>query len=492
MIKMSYEPTLKSVRVHQVPSWFHDAKFGIFIHWSLSSVPAFADIDQGDLVELQKKEGLGAQFFKNPYAEWYLNSLRIEGTQTQKYHKETYGENFKYENFVPMFNKAIERWNPKEWANLFKRAGAKYVVLVTKHHDGFLLWPSNYPNPKVENYYANRDIVGELTSAVKTEGMIMGFYYSGALDWTFNEKPITDLISLIDNGPTNEEYIEYVNNHWYELIDKYKPLILWNDIGYPPNTNLSKLFAYFYNKYPEGIVNDRWMQFSKITRRILKFWPIKKLIIWFFNRAVSKEGISMPKPPHFDFQTPEYTVFKEIRKIKWESVRGIGHSFGYNQFEPENQHLTIEELVKMFIDIISKNGNLLLNVGPMADGTIPKVQKELLFRFGEWLEKYGEAVYASRPWIRAEGETLDHLNLRFTEKNNTLYVILMENPNEIELTIKSLRLYPDSEIQYFNQNQRYRLEWRQEELDLTIILPDKIEEQLTHIFKISPNPRNLN
>ena len=172
---MKYTPDKKSIRQHEVPEWFHDAKLGIFIHWGLYSVPGFA-VTGMDLGESMKK-GLEVHFKNNPYAEWYLNTLRIPGSPTQKYHKETYGENFSYDDFVPMFNEAIKKWNPNEWAEFFKNIGAKYVVLITKHCDGFLFWPSKQQNPNKDNYIAIRDIVGELTEAVRKNGMKMGFYY---------------------------------------------------------------------------------------------------------------------------------------------------------------------------------------------------------------------------------------------------------------------------------------------------------------------------
>ncbi len=484
---MTYTPNLKSIKKHKVPNWYHDAKFGIFIHWSLSSVPAFAEVGQGDLVEIQKKEGIGAQFAKNPYAEWYLNSLRIAGTETQKYHRETYGENFSYDDFIPMFNEAIKKWNPDEWVDLFKKAGAKYVVLVTKHHDGFLLWHSNYPNPRKKNYSASRDIVGELTKTVKNAGMRMGFYYSGALDWSFTETPIIDIISMLDNGSTEPEYVEYVNNHWYELIDKYEPMILWNDIGYPPKTNMNELFAYFYNKFPDGVVNDRWIQIPKIVRKKLKSIPISAFINKMAKYMDSGEGDSLLKPPHNDFQTPEYTRFKEIRETKWESTRGIGHSFGYNKFEPENQYLTLEELVHMFVDIVSKNGNLLLNVGPMADGTIPEIQKNLLLKFGKWLEVNGDAIYGTRPWIRAEGKTLGNNEIRYTQKEDSLYAILLGKLKNNEVVIKSLIIDPIAKINLLGNS--INLKWKQKNNNLVIILSKNLHDAPAYAFKIKPKPQ---
>jgi len=348
---MKFVPSKESLKQHRVPEWFHDAKLGIFIHWGLFSVPAFA-AEKLTLGESQKR-GVSVHMKNNPYAEWYLNSLMIEGSPTQRYHRENYGDDFSYERFAEIFNEEIKKWAPEDMVDLFIKAGAKYVVLVTKHHDGFLLWQSKYPNPKKENYYASRDIVGELTESVKGKGLRMGLYYSGALDWSWNPHPIIDEKSWLTNGPSGIDYTKYANNHWYELIDKFDPIILWNDIGYPPNTNVYEIFAYFYNKHPDGVINDRWIQYHK-------------------------SDFDHPPVRHKDFSTPEYRTMKEISELKWESTRGIGYSFGYNKMETEQDYLKPEELIRMFIDIVSKNGNLLLNIGPMADGTIPELQKKAI------------------------------------------------------------------------------------------------------------------
>ena len=438
-----------------------------------------------DLNEIQKEEGLGAQFAKNPYAEWYLNSLRIDGTETQKYHRETYGENFSYDDFAPLFNKVCLKWDPNEMADIIKNAGAKYVVLVTKHHDGFLLWPSKHPNPNKEKYHASRNIVGELTKAVKERGMIMGFYYSGALDWSFSEEPIVDIASLLTNGPTDPEYAEYANNHWYELIDDYEPLILWNDIGYPPKTNLNEIIAHFYNKSPEGVINDRWMRVPKFIRGFMKTKIGKRIVNWVAKLVTAKEGAAIPKPPgtHIDFQTPEYTRFKDIQKIKWESTRGVGLSYGYNQFEPEDQHLILKELVDLFVDIVSKNGNLLLNLGPKSDGTIPDIQKNLVLKFGKWLGEYGEAIYGTKPWKRAEGKTLDGIDIRFTIKSNVLYAFLLKKPIGDKVVIKSLEVEENSEIQLLRDKKN--LNWMQIDENLLIEIPKDLPDEPVYTFKIT-------
>ncbi|MFX1406223.1 MAG: alpha-L-fucosidase [Promethearchaeota archaeon] len=457
---MRFEPTRKLIKKHEVPNWFHDAKFGIFIHWGLYSVPAFA-VTGLNLIESESR-GPEEHFKNNPYAEWYLNSLRIPGSPTETYHYENYGKEFTYDDFVPIFNKEIKNWNPKEWAQLFKKAGAKYVVLVTKHHDGFLLWPSNFKNPKKKNYHASRDIIGELSKEVRILGMKFGVYYSGLLDWSFNPEPIRDNTSFIENGVRTSEYIEYANNHWYELIDKYEPKILWNDIGYVP-TNAYEIFAYYYNKIPEGIINDRWIQYKK-------------------------KGENFPKVHFWDFLTPEYEIFDKIMTKKWEANRGIGNSYGFNKFETEEHYLKIDELIKMFIDIVSKNGNLLLNIGPKADGSIPELQKKAILGLGKWLEINGEAIYGTRPWIKAEKKTFDNIDVKFTKTKNSLFVILLNKSKGKKVVIKSLKINPNSEIQLLGYNNP--IKWSQVDNNLILEIPKDLFDSSAYSFKITPIPNS--
>jgi len=454
---MKYAADKKSISKHEVPKWYHNAKLGIFIHWGLYSVPAFA-VTGVDLVESMKK-GLEEHFHNNPYAEWYLNTLRISGSPTQKYHLKTYGKDYSYDDFVEGFNEEIKKWDPNEWAELFKKIGAKYIVLTTKHCDGFLLWPSKQPNPNKSNYIASRDIVGELNDAIKDHGMKMGFYYSTAWDWSFNLNPIKDAASFLENYVNPPEYTEYVDTHIYELIDRYEPEILWADMGYPPGTNIFEIFAYFYNKIPDGVVNDRWKQIN----------PKDKTF-------TSKRQL------HCDYTTPEYTVFKKIKKKKWEACRGIGNSFGYNKFESEEDYLPLKELIFMLIDIVSKNGNLLLNVGPMADGTIPEIQEKRLLGLGEWLDVNGEAIFSTKPWERAEGRTLESIPVRFTQKNESLYAILMGKPETDSITLENLNLESISEVVLLGYEEN--LSWKLENSNLTIQLPKKLEETLAIAFRI--------
>ncbi|MHA1805634.1 MAG: alpha-L-fucosidase [Promethearchaeota archaeon] len=482
----NFQPTLKSVREHELPDWYNDAKLGIFIHWALFSVPAFAPIGKGENLKILAKEGWKAYYAHNPYAEWYINTMKIPDSPTQKYHNETFGEDFSYDNFIPMFNKASEKWNPEKWAELFKKAGAKYVVLVTKHHDGFLLWPSEYPHPKRENYHSKRDIIGELTKAVKSRGMKMGLYYSSGLDNTFIELYIKDPVDEFTQTPNSEEYIDMIEAHWKELIDKYEPSILWNDIAYPRDANVAKLFAYFYNKMPDGVINDRWMQVPKFLSKFANTKIGRKIVCWYVKRLFLTKGMETPNPPHCDFTTQEYSTCPHIVEKKWEATRGLGTSFGLNRAEKPEDYLSVEELVRLFVDIVSKNGNLLLNLGPEADGTIPEIQKTRVLGLGKWLEINGEAIYGTRPWIRAEGKTTNGIRVRFTQKAETLYIFLLDIPKKSTVTIESLVVSKESKIRWLGYD--VPIDWKQKEDALNIEVPKNLAKSPVYTISITPKP----
>lgn len=420
---VAYEPTLKSISTHTVPEWFHDAKFGIFIHWGLYSVPAWAPLS-GDIQEVVKRDGFGGLLRHNPYAEWYLNSLRISGTSTEAHHAVTYGEDFPYERFQVEFERTSARMDPGAWADLFAASGARYAVMVTKHHDGYTLWPSKTTNPRAEGFSSKRDLVGEVTKAVRSRDLRMGLYYSGVLDWTFRTEPIRDVFTFLENQRQDQEYVAYATAHFKELIDAYEPSVLWNDIGYPALGDVPSLVSYYYNAVPEGVVNDRFRQIrvpaSKVGQALMRAAVSVRL-------AFARGGLPEMPSPHYDFRTPEYATYDETKPEKWESTRGIGHSFGYNQLETESHMLKGPELILMLSDIVSKNGNLLLNVGPTADGTIPEMQQRPLRELGRWLERYGEAIYGTRPWTRASARTSSEAEVRFTRKGDSLYALVHDD-----------------------------------------------------------------
>jgi alpha-L-fucosidase len=479
---MEYQPTKSSLRTHPVPDWYHDAKLGIFVHWGLYSVPGWAPTT-GEFGQLTEQEGWASWFAHNPYAEWYLNSLRIKDSPTQRHHVQTYGPGSSYDAFVPIFHQAIDAWDPDQWAELFHRAGARYAILTTKHHDGYLLWPSRYPNPHKEGYCSSRDLVGELAAAVRARKMRMGVYYSGGLDWTFNKTPIQDLLDLLATIPQGADYVEYANRHWQELIERYRPSILWNDIGYPAAADLKALFASYYNRVPEGLVNDRWTQIRGAGSRILQSRPVRAVISQLLAWVMARGG-ARPGGGHYDFRTPEYSSFEKITLIKWEATRGIGYSFGYNQNEDDEHCISTEALVRSFVDIVSKNGNLLLNVGPMADGTIPSLQQERLLGLGRWLEVNGEAIYGTMPWVHADGRTQDGIEVRFTQDGRSLFAILLDRPGQSRVTIESLHVDEGATIHLLGKGRA--LDWSQEGENLAITLPEGLPESPAYTLRLTP------
>lgn len=475
-----------------LPAWYDDANLGIFVHWGLYSVPGWAPLT-AQSAEVIAREGWQAWLKKNPYAEWYLNTIRIQNSPSQLYHEQTFGPSFPYERFVPMFNATAAAWDPAAWSDLFRRAGARYVVLTTKHHDGFLLWPSRYPNPNKAGYHAARDLVGELTQSVPQAGLRMGLHYSGGLDWTFEPGPIGDPVQMLLAIPQSREYVEYAGRHYRELIERYAPSLLWNDIGYPAAADLDDLFAEYYRQAPEGVVNDRFSQPDLgVLRPLLAARPAtlrrtRALISALARQAVARaeslsvDSLGMPRQ-HFDFKTPEYSSFGAIVARKWESTRAIGFSFGYNRNESPETIPSGEELVRLLVDVTSKNGNLLLDVGPMAGGTIPEGQQQRLLELGRWLEVNGEAIYGTRPWRQAQGSTESGIPLRFTQRAGCLYAILLARPQcdrltlrpELEGQIQALEL-----LGYAGQ-----LQWRQAAGAISIDWPSGIAEAPAHSLRL--------
>ena len=428
-----YQATRKSLASHQVPQWYDDAKLGIFIHWSVASVPGFAP-------RTFAEEMLGGDLecSASPYSEWYWNSLKFKDSPVAKHHRERYGDR-EYESFAEDYRRGLKQWKPDEWAETFRAAGARYVVLVTKHHDGFLLWPSEvaHPNPKWRDWHAGRDLVGELATEVRQTGMRFGTYYSGGLDWTFDDRPLRTLID-IGVGMPGGEYPAFAAAQVRELIERYAPDVLWNDISWPePKEGLWELIAHYYNALPEGVINDRWLHRTLLVP-LLRTPPFKQIAEAMMRIWLRRQGGmgTPPVPTVFDVQTPEYQVLSEIAATKWESVRGMDGSFGFNRNSKPEDFLTPDELIHSLVDIVSKNGNLLLNVGPRGeDAQIPEVQLERLRWLGSWLDVNGEAIYETRPWTRAEGRTQEGIPVRFTKGREALYAILLGTPPTNTVTL---------------------------------------------------------
>lgn len=387
----NYQPTWESIDSRPIPEWFSDAKFGIFIHWGLFSVPAWGPTDAS---------------VYDKYAEWYWNKLMNRDSKVHKnfveFHKQTYGEDFKYQDFVKEFT--CEMFEPADWAKIFKNAGAKYVVLTSKHHEGFTLWPNQQSwNWNAVDVGPHRDLAGDLIHAVRDEGLRMGYYYS-LYEW-YNPLYKTDVNKYVD---------EHMIPQMKDLVISYKPDILWTDGEWDHPSEVWKsteFLAWLYNESPvkdEVVVNDRW---GKETR--------------------SKHG---------GIYTTEYDlvhsgVMTETLSHPWEECRGIGGSFGYNRNENLESYSTSEELVHILIDKVARGGNLLLNIGPTADGRIPVIQQQRLKDIGDWLSVNGEAIYGTTSWEKAKPAELP--NVFYTQKGKDLFVICTKFP-EKPLTIKGI------------------------------------------------------
>lgn len=478
---MKFEPTFESVEKHEIPEWYEDAKFGIFFHWGLYSIPAYAK-KGNNLNEMTEQDVTYSTAMKeSPYSEWYLNKLRIDGSSTQKHHYENYGKDFDYFYFQKDFEAATANLDMNDWAEVCKKAGAKYVVLVTKHHDGYCLWPSEIKNPSMPDYQSKRNFVEELTNAVRSKDMKMGYYYSGIFDWTYINTPISDIKTFIGQHLASDEYCDFSVAQIYELIEKYKPSVLWNDIGFPAQYNLNKMFADYYNAVPEGVINDRWKQYhtepDTDVKAQLDQWAAEA------GERMKTSGLEgmMQNDIHRDFTTPEYTTKFEYCEEKWELTRGIGMSFAYNKEEDESDMLSYSELITTLVEVVSKNGNLLLNIGPMADGTIPEMQKQLLLRLGAWLEKNGESIYGTRCWKEQEGMTIEGPEVRYTEKQEALYISVLASELPTQLTIKNLQIPSDSKI--ISLENGNSLTWDQVDGDLRIQTGTYADEPV-HVFKV--------
>lgn len=359
--QQKYEPTWESVDSRPTPQWFSDARFGIFIHWGVYSVPAYAPVGN--------------------YSEWYWNALskgptdRGKPNATYQFHARNYGAKFPYANFAPMFR--AEMFDPDYWADVFAKSGAKYVVLTSKHHDGFALWPSQQASAAWKRPWNStvagpkRDLLGDLTNAVRKRGLKMGFYYS-LYEW-YNPLWLSD----------RKRYVtEHMHPQFKDVVTRYKPAIIFSDGEWDmpgEDWKSPELLAWLFNESPvreDVVINDRWGKGSRHK--------------------------------HGGYFTTEYTAGLENSTKPWEESRGMGFSYGYNRAEQIKDYRSDRELILMLVDLVSRGGNLLLDIGPTADGRIPVIMQERLLQMGRWLDTNGESIYGTRPWKRtrqwSEGE----------------------------------------------------------------------------------------
>ncbi len=468
-----YTADWESLDSRPTPEWFLDAKLGIFIHWGVYSVPAYA--------------------YPDSYSEWYWHSLRapLEGRNerqrrnalaTREFHNRVYGEQFAYRQFAPEFK--AELFDPEQWADLFRKAGAGYVVLTSKHHDGFALWPSKDANRTWGRPWNSvdegprRDLLGDLGGAVRDAGLKMGFYYS-LYEW-FNPLWLQD----------QDRYIqEHMIPQFKDVVSRYRPALIFSDGEWDlehERWQSTELLAWLFNESPsrdEVVINDRW------------------------GKGIRHE--------HGGYYTTEYGAGMADGTHAWEENRGIGHSFGYNRNEPVDNYMTAKQLVWVLVDLVSRGGNLLLDVGPTADGRIPLLQQQRLLELGAWLDVNGEAIHGTRPWripaqwttgerpvqeykqyrqqydilrvagLEPDGDTARKM-VFFTRKGADLYAILPGFPSG-PVTLEGVSAATGARVTMLGLSGD--LEWRPSQAGLQItppaIAPDELPCRHAFVFKIA-------
>lgn len=466
----TYQPTWDSLDKRPTPSWYTDSKFGIFIHWGVYSVPSFARVGQ--------------------YSEWYWNTLskgpvekdhgKEQANLTYEFHNRNYGPTFPYADFAPMFR--AELFDPAHWADVFQASGAKYVVLTSKHHDGFALWPSEEANKAWKRPWNSvvtgpkRDLIGDLSGEVRKRGIKMGLYYS-LYEW-YNPLWLADRKRYV---------VEHMHPQFKDVVTKYSPSVIFSDGEWDMSSEDWKspeLLAWLFNQSPvreEVVINDRW---GRGTRH-----------------------------KHGGYFTTEYTAGLQDSSHPWEEDRGMGHSFGYNRMEQLKDYRSNRELILMLADLVSRGGNLLLDIGPTADGRIPLIMEERLRMMGDWLKVNGEAIYGTKPWTRtrqfSEGaipemksgqfmvkyDVLDYVDRKsagqavteafFTAKGDDLYAIVPGWPGK-KLVIKDAHANRGTKVKLLGGGE---LSSSASGKDLSIELPelsaDAARAQHAYVLKIT-------
>lgn len=398
----SYQNNWKSIDSRPIPTWFEDAKFGIFIHWGVYSVPAWRMLEPGLYAS---------------YAEWYYARVMFNPDNGgEEFHKLNYGEDFEYRQFGPMFR--AELFDPAFWAALFKRSGARYVVLTSKHHDGYCLWPTKSPYKKGWNSMdvgPQRDLVGDLTEAVRAEGMKMGLYYSN-IEWESSWTHRTESgyylpLELVNKYMIPEdEYVNHMNFQMKELVENYRPSLLFADGG-------------------EWDGSD-------------EYWHTKEFLAWLYNESPVKDEVvvndrfakDMPGK-HGDYFSSEYQDTDAVNsEHPWEESRGVGGSYGFNRAENIDDYSSSKELIHELVDIVSRGGNLLLNVGPTADGRIPVIMQQRLVDIGEWLKVNGDAIYKTRK-REVSSQVTGEKKLYFTTAPGSFYCIFSQWDSDISINL---------------------------------------------------------
>jgi alpha-L-fucosidase len=465
-----FEDNWESLKAYRVPGWYEDGKFGIFIHWGLYSVPAFDN-------------------------EWYSRNMYIQDSVAFKHHVETYGPqtSFGYKDFIPMFK--AEKFDPDAWAALFKQAGAKYIVPVAEHHDGFAMYDCSLSPWNAAKMGPCRDVLGELAAAVRRQGLTFGLSSHRAEHWWFmngghafpsdvQDPRYADFYGPAqvepDKHPPDKAFVDDWMARLCELVEKYQPRLVYFDWWIERHAFtacLPHFAAYYYNRAAQ------WQRGVVINYKQGDFK----------DRYPFARGSAV-----FDVERGQMA---EINPYFWQSDTSILRNSWCHIASPD--YKTVPELIGSLVDIVSKNGALLLNIGPRADGTIPEQDTAILLAIGRWLERNSEAIYGSRPWkVFGEGPTevasggftdgqerhFTSQDIRFTTKGETLYATALAWPESGSVLIKSLAggsaLYPSAIERVELLGSQQPVSWTRDSRGLFIQLPTEKPWDYACTFKI--------
>jgi alpha-L-fucosidase len=466
----TYEPSWDSLGKHKDPAWFGDAKFGIYFHWGPYSVPAFDN-------------------------EWYSRNMYIEGERANQYHRLVYGppSSFGYKDFIPMFR--AEKFDAEEWADLFRKAGAKFAGPVTEHADGFSMWDSKLSRWNAAQMGPKRDVVGEMAKAIRNQHLkfITTFHHQWLWGWYPTLDKTLDTSdpkyaglygppapsSPFDYSHATPEPAQEFQDMWEnkvkEVVDKYQPDLLWFDsrMNIIDERHRIDLFTFYYNKAEQ----------------------------WHREVGVAYKGKDLPSA--VGIEDLERGRMSKIVSEDWLNDDAIDWNSWSHVQKPA--YKSVDRLVTELVDIVSKNGNLLLDITPMASGVIPAEVKERLLEVGDWLRVNGEAIYETRPWkIFGEGPTtvqegqfgemkipdFTAQDIRFTSRWKTLYAIALGwPPGNREFVIKSLNandaLISKGEVAGIRMlGSEGNLSWQQDAQGLKISLPPQKPGKYAYVFKI--------